>query len=160
MLLHKELPYEASPDEVFEMLADPAFREAVCEAQDVVSHDITIVRTGDGFTFVNDQVQHTAGLPAVAKKFTGDTTHAVHRETWTSPTSAEMTVEAPGKPGKAAGTVTLQPSGGATVQVVHLDVRVHVPLIGGKLEGLLAGVIERSYDVEYEVGVAWLAGDR
>jgi hypothetical protein len=160
MLLHKELAYEAPPEAVFEMLADPAFRARVCEAQEVVSHDITLVRTAEGFTLVNDEVQRTEGLPAIATKFTGDTTHAIHRETWTSHTAGEMTLETPGKPGGATGTLTLQPAGAATVQVVHLDVRVRVPLIGGRLEGLMAGVIERSYDVEHAVGVAWLAGER
>ena len=160
MVIHKELRYAADTEAVFEMLADPAFREQVCEAQGVVSHDVTIERAEEGFTLVNDEVQRTEGLPAIAQRFTGDTTHAVHRETWTGPTTGEMTIDTPGKPSQVRGTVTLEPRGKATVQVVHLDARIKVPLIGSKLEALLVQTIERSYDIEHEVGVAWLAGER
>ena len=50
MKFRHELSYDASPAEVFEMLADPAFREKVGEALDVVSADIALERDGDGFT--------------------------------------------------------------------------------------------------------------
>lgn len=160
MLMHKELHYAAGPEAVFEMLADPAFRERVCEEQRVISHDVRIERSGDGFTLVNDEMQRTEGLPAIAKKFTGDTTHVIHRETWTVPTAGEMTIETPGKPGHVSGTVTLEPRGDATAQVVRLDATIRIPLIGGKLEALLVHTIERYYDIEHEVGVAWLEGER
>lgn len=42
MKFRRELAYEAAPPaEVFAMLADPAFREKVAAAQDVVSIDVT-----------------------------------------------------------------------------------------------------------------------
>lgn len=160
MLIHKELRYDAGAKAVFDMLADPAFRERVCEAQGVISHDVTIERVGKGFTLVNDEVQRTEGLPAIAMKFTGDTTHVIHSERWASPTTGEMTLETPGKPSEVKGTLTLQRHGKSTVQVVHLDARIRIPLVGGKLEAVLAQTIERAYDREHEVGVAWLRGKR
>ena len=66
MKFRHELSYDASPAEVFEMLADPAFRKKVGEALDVVSDDITLERDGDGFTLSNDQIQRTGGLPSFA----------------------------------------------------------------------------------------------
>jgi len=39
-------------------------------------------------------------------------------------------------------------------------VKVKVPLIGGKLEQLMADTIGSGYDVEHEIGRAWLAGER
>jgi len=68
MKFRHELSYDASPAEVFEMLADPAFREKVGEALEVVSADISLKRDGDGFQLTNDQVQRTEGLPSFAKK--------------------------------------------------------------------------------------------
>ena len=65
MHFRHELDYDATPDEVFEMLADPAFRERVSDALDVVSHSITMEPHADGFTLVDDQVQRTEGLPAI-----------------------------------------------------------------------------------------------
>ena len=80
MKFRHELPYDASPAEVFEMLADPAFREAVAEAQDVISADVQLERDGDGFTLVIDQVQKTDDLPGFARTFAGDSTQAIQRE--------------------------------------------------------------------------------
>ncbi|MGA8257222.1 MAG: DUF2505 domain-containing protein [Nocardioides sp.] len=160
MRLRHELSYEATPAEVFAMLADPAFREKVCAAQDVVSAAIDLTPTDTGFTLVNDQVQNTAGLPAIAKKIAGDTTRAVTTENWTSATKGTLSISAPGKPTSASGTITLTAAGASTTQVIELEVKVKVPLIAGKLEALMGDQITAGYDVEQAVARAWLAGDR
>lgn len=160
MLFRHELAYDATPDEVFEMLADPTFRERVSEALDVVSHDVTIERRGEGFTLVNDQVQRTAGMPALAKKFTGDTTRAIQREEWPDRSGGTLLIETPGKPSEISGSISLSPSGSGTLEVVELEITVRVPLIGHKLEALLDRQIHDSIDGEHEVGKAWLAGER
>ncbi len=163
MRYRRELAYDAPPAEVFAMLADPAFRERVGAAQDVVSIDVTItpsVTGGDGFTLVSDQVQNTAGLPAIAKKIAGDTTQAIVREVWTDLMSATVEITAPGKPTKAAGTIRLVATGAGTTYVQELDVTVKVPLVAGKLERLMTDNIDAGLTVEHTVGVAWLKGDR
>ena len=63
MKFRHELTYDAPPADVFEMLADPKFREAACTAQDVISADVQIVREGPGFTMTIDQEQRTEDLP-------------------------------------------------------------------------------------------------
>jgi hypothetical protein len=160
MKLRAEHTYDASPDEVFEMLADPAFRARVSDAQNVHSHDITIERDGDGFTFVNDQVQRTDGLPAIARKIAGDSTRAIQREEWTDRAHATVEIEAPGAPTQMSGTITLSPRGAGTLQVTEFTIKVKVPLVGGKLEGLLAETVRSGMAVENEVGDAWLKGER
>jgi len=160
MKFRHELPYDASPAEVFEMLADPAFRERVGEALDVVSADITLERDGDGFTLTNDQVQRTGGLPSFAKKIAGDTTRVIQTEEWSSPTGGTLRIDAPGKPTSMAGTIELVPDGTGTVEVVELEIKAKVPLIGGKLESLMADQVRDGMDTEREVGQAWLKGDR
>lgn len=155
-----ELSYEASPATVFEMLADPAFRKRVGEALDVVSADITLARDGDGFTLVNDQVQRTAGLPSFARKFAGDTTRVIQREEWTSATRGTLQVETPGKPTSMSGTIELVPDGDGTTEVVEIEVRAKVPLIGGRLENLMQQQVRDGMDTEREVGQAWLKGHR
>ena len=160
MMLRHELSYDAPPDEVFAMLSDPAFREKVCAAQEVVSADVALTVTGEGFDLVSDQVQNTAGLPSIAKKITGDTTQALIKESWAGPSSGTLEITAPGKPTSAAGTITLTAAGSGTTEVVDLDVKVKVPLIGGKLEKLMAENIVDGYRVEHTVGAAWLKGER
>ena len=155
-----ELSYDAPPDQVFEMLADPAFREKVSAAMDVVSADVSLERSGDGFTLVNDQVQRTTGLPSFAKKFAGDTTRAVQREEWSDASGGTLAIETPGKPTSMKGTIALVSSGSGTTEVVELTIKAKVPLIGGKLEGLMAEQVRDGMDTEHAVGVAWLNGER
>jgi Protein of unknown function (DUF2505) len=142
------------------MLADPAFRERVGDALDVVSAEITLERDDNGFTLSNDQVQRTGGLPSFAKKFAGDTTRVIQNEQWSSPAGGKLWIDAPGKPTSMAGTIELVPDGTGTVEVVELEIKAKVPLIGGKLEKLMAEQVRDGMDTEREVGQAWLKGDR
>jgi uncharacterized protein YndB with AHSA1/START domain len=160
MEFRTELSYDASPDEVYAMLSDPAFREQVAQAQEVVSVDVRLTPSDEGFSLVNDQMQNTKDLPAIAKKIAGDTTQAVITEDWQSRTAGSVTISTPGKPSSATGTIRLAPDGDTTVQIVELEVKVKVPLIGGKLEKLMADQIEDGYRVEHTVGRAWLQDNK
>ncbi len=152
--------YDAPAADAFAMLSDPAWREAVGAAQGVVSSAVTITPEGAGARIVIDQVQNTAGLPAIAKKIAGDSTRALVTEVWTSPTAGTIEILAPGKPTKAVGTVALESDGATTRHVTDLEVTVKVPLLGGKLERLMADNIEQGLMVEQTVGAAWLRGER
>lgn len=152
--------YDAAPAEVFAMLSDPAFREKVARAQDVVSVEVTVTPQGEGCVVEIDQVQNTAGLPSIAKKIAGETTRALVRENWTSPTQGTVEITAPGKPTKAAGSVTVSADGAGSRHVTDLEVTVKVPLVGGKLENLMADNIRQGMEVEQTVGRAWLRGER
>ena len=160
MKFRHELRYDASPAEVFEMLADPAFREASCAAQDVISAEVHLERSGNGFSLTIDQQQKTDDLPSFARTFAGDSTRAIQREEWEDTTGGTLHIDTPGKPSQAKGTITLRPEGSGTVEIVELELKVKVPLIGGKLEKLMAEKVATGMDAEHGVGVAWLAGER
>ena len=156
MKFRHELSYDAPPDQVFAMLADPAFREAACAAMEVISADVQLDRDGEGFTLVVDQQQNTKDLPGFARTFAGESTQAIQREVWLSPTTGDLTIESPGKPASAKGTIRLEEAGSGTREVVELEIKVKVPLIGGKLEKLMAEKVASGMDVEQRVGAAWL----
>ncbi len=156
MRFRHELSYDAPPETVFGMLADPEFRRASCKAQGAISADVQLQRDGDGFDLVIDQEQSTKDLPSFARTFAGDSTQAIQREVWSGPTGGTISIEAPGKPTNATGTIRLEPAGSGTREVVELDIKVKVPLIGGKLEKLIAEKVAAGMDVEHAVGVAWL----
>ena len=156
MKFRHELRYDAPPDQVFEMLADPAFRQAVAEAMDVISAEVDLRRDGDGFTLTIDQLQKTDDLPGFARTFAGDSTQAVQREVWLNSTSADLSIEAPGKPTSMSGTIRLESAGSGTTEVVELEIKVKVPLIGGKLEKLMAEKVRAGMDIEQGVGTTWL----
>jgi len=159
MQFRHELAYDAGPDQVFAMLADPKFREAACAAQDVVSADVSLERNGAGFSLVVDQLQRTDDLPSFARTFAGESTRAVQREEWADATGGTLRIEAPGKPSDITGTITLVADGSGTREIVELELKVKVPLVGGKLEKLLAERVRAGMDAEHGVGVRWLKGE-
>ena len=157
--LTHDLTYDAPASAVAAMLADPAFREEVVEAQHVLRHDVSVngdPAAGSGTVRV-EQVQAAQGIPSFARKFVGDEIVIVQEETWTSPTGADLHVSIPGKPGEMAGTITLVESGGTTTETVALDIRVSIPLVGGKIEGLVSDMLLRALRTEQKVGTAYLS---
>lgn len=153
-----ELTYDAPLADVAAMLADPAFREAVCEYQRVIRHSVEIVPEGDGFRARIEQVQTPQGIPSFAQKFVGDEITIVQTERWASTDHGDIEVEIPGKPGDMTGTAQLRESGGTTTETVDLTVKVAIPLVGGKLEGLIGDLLVKALKAENTVGREWLAG--
>jgi hypothetical protein len=154
-----ELSYDAPPDEVYAMLASPAFRRQACAAMEVISADVQLDPDpggGDGFTLVIDQLQNTKDLPGFARTFAGESTRAIQREVWLSKESGNLSIDSPGKPASATGTIRLDPAGAGTTEVVELEIKVKVPLIGGKLEKLMADKVAAGMDLEHTVGTIWL----
>ena len=160
MKFRHELIYDASPAEVFAMLGDPVFREAACSGPDVISADIAIEHAGSGFSLTIDRVQRTDDLPAFARTFAGDSTRAIQREEWADATSGTFRIEAPGKPSEVTGVITLEPTGSVTRWTIELDLKIKVPLIGGRLEKLLAEQVTAGIEVEQAAGIAYLKGHR
>jgi len=157
MRFEHTLRYDASPDEVFAMLGDAVFREQVCEAQHTTEATATVDGVDDTMTVTVDQRRPADGIPSFAKKFVGDSIHIRQHEEWSSATDAKLEVSIPGKPGHLKGTITLRPDGDGTVETVSGEIRVHIPIVGGKIEGLIAELLEHALKAEQRVGTAWLA---
>ena len=151
--LTKTLTYDASAEAVAAMLDDTGFREEVLERQRVVRGSVSI--EGDHVTV--EQVRSSDDIPSFARSFVGDEILIVQTESWTSPTSADVRLAIPGKPGEAVGTLELVESGGTTTESIDLDLTVKIPLVGGKIEKLIAGIFSSALDVEQRVGREWLA---
>lgn len=152
-----ELTYDAPLTEVAAMLADPAFRQAVCDYQGVIRSSVEIEPEGAGFRARLKQVQTAQGIPSFARKFVGDEITIVQTEQWASAEHGDITVEIPGKPGDMVGTAQLRESGGTTTETVDLTVKVGIPLVGGKLEGLIGDLLLKALKAENAVGRKWLA---
>jgi hypothetical protein len=150
----RTLTYDASRDAVAAMLLDPAFREAVLERQRVTRGSATL----DGDVMTVEQARSSDGVPSFAKKFIGDEIVIVQTETWSSPDRAGIVITIPGKPGEVTGSSRLAEADGQTTQTVDLEVRVSIPLVGGKIESMIADILGVGLDVEHKVGVGWLEG--
>jgi len=151
-------PGTTVPD-VYAMLADPTYRKAVGDYQRVTDFSCDITPSGTGMEVRMEQAYGTDRIPSFAQKLVGDEIRFVQQESWTSPAGADIKVSIPGKPGDMTGSTSLTQSGADVVQRIDLAVRVGVPLIGGKLEDLVAGFVTKAFDAENKVGVKWLRGE-
>lgn len=116
------------------------------------------------------QLTHTATFDAGAAEVCTMLTDAGFRErsaratgvveTWTSPTRADLSVQTPGRPTEITGAITLEESAGGTTKTFTGEVKVEVPIIGGKLEALMADLVAQGMDTERDTGVAWLTERR
>ncbi|SDD44744.1 DUF2505 domain-containing protein [Nocardioides lianchengensis] len=152
-----ELTYDAPLAAVAAMLGDPAFREEVCERQHVLRQTVSVTPAGAGKEVVVDQVQAATGIPSFAKKFVGDEINIVQKEIWTDAERGDIYVTIPGKPGDMKGTVRLEESGGRTTETVSLEIKVGIPLVGGKIEGLIGDLLLKALQRENEVGRDYLS---
>ena len=160
MRIRHQLKYDASDHDVYAMLSDPAFRQRVCAAMDTVSHDVAIDETDAGMSVRIDMVQHTHGVPGFAKKIVGDQTRIIQSEQWADTRAADLQVEIPGKPGHIRGRITLTGDASGTVEAFEGEATVSIPLVGGKLEGVIEKLFLKGMDTEQGVGAAWLGGER
>jgi hypothetical protein len=156
-----ELVYPGrTTEEVYAMLADPEFRQAVCAYQAVEDSSVTIEEYDDGSMIVAlDRTYGTAQVPSFARKFVGSTIDLVQAEEWASAHEAHFHVTIPGKPGEMTGTARLEQCDADAIETVSMQVRVGVPLVGGKLEDLVAGLLKDAFRAENKVGIKWLAGE-
>ena len=152
-----EMTYDASLAEVAAMLGEADFRRAVCDRLGVLRSEVDVTPDGAGKRVRIEQVQAAQGIPSFARKFVGDEITIVQEEEWGAADKADVTVTIPGKPGDMTGTATLTESGGRTTEVVELTVKVGIPLVGGKLEDLIAGLLLKALKTEEKVGREWLA---
>ena len=154
------LTYDAPPGQVLAMLADARFREAVCEQQQVLRRTVRVTGHGTGMQVAIDRVQAAAGIPSFATRLVGEQIEVEQRESWVADDRAELTIGVPGKPARLTGTLTVAADGPGTRQTVEGDLRVSVPLVGGRLESFLADLLARALETESTVGARWLAAGR
>lgn len=153
--------YPAPAADVLAMLLDPAFREAVCASQDALSHSVSVSSSAPPATVEITQRQNTSDAPGAARKVIGDSVETVQREEWESDESASIDISIPGKPGSLRGRITLTDNGdGTSTERFDAEVKVNIPLVGGKLEGLIGKILGSGLRRERETGLRWLAGDR
>jgi hypothetical protein len=161
MKFHKEFRFEAPLADVYAMLGDTAFREKVASEAGADSYHVSVTPNGtDGFASVVETQQSSEDLPGIARKYLGDEYTIRQEETWANPDEGALDVTIPGASGVIGGVVSLAAAGEATVQTYDLDIDVHMPLFGRKVEKLVGQVIGNLLKLQGRVGNDWLSGNR
>jgi uncharacterized protein YndB with AHSA1/START domain len=146
--------YDQDVETVFALITDPDFIERKYAALGGRSISAERTETSSGGCEVVTKRTMTIDLPGFAARVMSPNNTAVQTETW-EPADADGTrrcnysVDFQGVPSKVGGTLTLSSDGGGTKQVVEADVKVSIPLIGGKLEKF--GIETGSEDINKQV---------
>lgn len=165
MELTQSASYDATPEQIFAIVTDPAFREQACEKTRALSYQVTVTESG-GDTVVRVQREMPSDdVPDIARKFVGSTLTVVQTETWhpAGPDGsrvADVRGEIPGTPVSLKGTARITGGAGQAVQAIELDVKVAVPLIGKKIEPFVVDAIRSGLVKEHELAHAWHDGSR
>jgi hypothetical protein len=141
--LRIEHDYAADVETAYALISDPAYIERKYVA--LGGRDVAADRSetdGGGCEVVTKRTV-SVELPGFAKKVLTPSQTTVQTEVW-SVASGEgvrrctYDVDVQGAPGNISGTHTLTPSATGSHHVIDIEIKVSVPLIGGRLEKLAA----------------------
>ena len=162
MRITTSFDYAATPEDVFVMLADPAFQAAKVEATHPLSHTESVTAKGEQTEIVTSRVISTEEFPDFAKSMIGPKLRVTETLIW-SRASADgsrtgtIAIAIGDAPIAMHGKVRLAAGGLGTRIDLDGDLTAKIPLLGGKIEKAAEGPILGAIEKEQEVGTAWLA---
>lgn len=118
-------------------------------------------RDGDTtrYTFTRD-VPAQVDIPAFARSLVPSTITLVQTDTWNAATrTGRLDIEFQGMPVKVRCDMRLEDRGASTHHTLDFDIQVSVPLIGGKLEKLLAEDLQMKFKDDTAVSLALVMAD-
>ncbi len=136
--------YAASTDDVVALMANPDFITDVAEHSGATSHDVRI----EGPT---THMEMALEAPSDVSKFVGKTIHVTQRLTWGQPDSkgvrrGTFDFSVAGMPVSVVAAAVLTPTGPTSSSATYEgDLNVRIPLVGRKVESLVAPSINDAF---------------
>lgn len=150
--------YDASVDQVWAMLSDRAYTEGKYAALAAENFEwITFNASEDALTLSSVRSVE-ANVPAAVKKVIGEKAVVTQTEKWTrsgDALSGTVEVLTKGAPGGITGTMSVKPQGAGVVWDLDFEIKVPIPLLGGKFEQTALDettantAAEKVYNAEY-----------
>lgn len=155
-----DLRYPASADQAMKMLVDRAYFERKYQKLDVgdfliTQHESTSDRFAIGFQF---RAAGQTRVPDFARKIVGDSIRVRQSEYWTiAKRKGGIDIEIAGAPASVHADMALVAES-PTRSVLKLDwtIRCGIPLLGGKVEKLIAEDVHRRSEADGAVSIALL----
>jgi Protein of unknown function (DUF2505) len=147
--------------QVFAMLTDEAFQKRKCDATGALSSTVEIEGDADRPVVTSVRKMSTARLPLFVRRLAPngidiEETVAWHSTAADNSRSSDVTVSFVGQPVKMAATMEIRPRGGGTAGTLVGELKVGIPLLGGKIESAIGPVILKALAIEEAVGREWL----
>jgi hypothetical protein len=153
--------FEADIDEVAATLLDPGFQASLEGIGALAGREVLSQKEEGGLVVRRVRCVLDINVDGIARKFIGNSDPAwVEVGEWHPEESTwrwHIEPEAAAELLEASGRTVLVPSGHGTIRKVIGEVKVKVPLYGGKVEGWIIDGLERAYDEEAVHLEEWLA---
>jgi hypothetical protein len=151
------------PDAVAEAILDEDYQHSLENVESVETRELlSQEERPDGTVVRRTRCVLDLQITGMAKSFIGDGDPAWVEEAVWHPDRMEWTWVVIPEVAEglldAKGTISIRENGGGTERVVEGDVKVKVPLYGGKVEGWIVDGIEQGYAEEAERLEEWLKG--
>lgn len=143
MKLNYSLQFNKDKNSVLEAFCDPAFFEQ--HQTQMQSKDFELISHEDDGTRCTTKFRYQveSDVPAFAKKVLGDSAQVVHTETWDRSTGrGEIDIDVATMPGTMTCQAQLQDDGDGCRKEFNWEINVKIPLVGGKIEKVVAADIE------------------
>jgi hypothetical protein len=153
-------PYTFDSEAVFGVFTRKDFIEPKYAYVGATNFEFIEYGEKDGTFIIHTTRDISAEIPGFAKKFISPTTTIIQKEVWTlsdEPTKKGVVeVKAKGLPMQMAGDIILQPTNEGSENILTYEIKVNIPLIGGKLASFLDAEGRKTADKEYEFAVNFL----
>ena len=156
--------YDADVERVYALISDPDFIERKYVA--IGGRDVAVDRSeaDDGSVEVVTKRTVLVDLPGFAKKVLTPSQTTIQHETWLAATSdgeriCTYFVDVQGAPSRIEGKHTLSAApGGGTDHHLEIEVKVSIPLIGGKIEKFAGETGREDLAAQFDFTDSELAG--
>jgi hypothetical protein len=145
--VHSDQENGGDVETAFRVLSDESWAERKDRALRDGSRVVRREQTPDGGVTLVVSRELPAGVPGFLERFLPKDGRVTQTDVW-GPADGDVRrgtwkVEIPGAPARLGGTMRLEPTASGSRFVVDGEVEVKVPLIGGRAEGFIAGMVEK-----------------
>lgn len=156
--------FDAPISEVWEMFIDEGSHRAKFEEMGHENVEVLESANTDGTFNIKISRLITVDLPGFAKRVLKPTNTVISTDEWRDngdgTYGGNFVLETIGAPVEIKGVTKITPNGDRTDYRVAIELKVNVPLVGGKIANWAKGDAVKQLDLEFSAGDRWLAGDR
>ena len=153
--VHSDQQNQGDVEAAFRVLSDESWAQRKQEALRDGSRVVRREDKADGGVVLVVSRELPAGVPGFLERFLPQDGRVTQTDDWGpeqgGTRSGTWKVEIPGAPARLGGTMRLEPTPTGSRFVVDGTVEVKVPLVGGKAESFIAGMVEKLAAKEADV---------
>lgn len=156
MKYHDTINYPVRAEQLFRFFTDPDFFVRKYLAQGATNVHVTHAEmTGSRSTItVSRDVPVEVPIPSFARALVPSHITLVQTDAWDTATkTGSLRIDFKGMPVRLACDITLRDRAAGAVEELDFDIRVNVPLLGSKLEALLAQDLRLKFQRDTEVSL-------